>query len=103
MYWVLVAVLAGVTGQDAGPSRVTDAPRPAPRASHAAGNAARGVLRPVAVVNGTPLFSDRLESAVAALLPYESFHRNVSTDKLAELRRQALAGLVDDELQYQDA
>jgi parvulin-like peptidyl-prolyl isomerase len=57
----------------------------------------------VAYVNGTPIMSDRLDMTVNALIPQESFHRSVSPEKVAELRRTALQSLVDEELQYQDA
>ena len=71
--------------------------------SHAVSPAARPPVREVARVNGTPLMSDRLEAAVGALIPMESSHRNVSAEKMAALRRQALQTMVDDELQYQEA
>ncbi len=60
--------------------------------------------RPVeaARVNGVPIMSDRLDAALHRLIPFESFHRNVSAEKVDELRRQALGDLVDDELRYQD-
>lgn len=58
---------------------------------------------PVAYVNGTPIMSDRLELAVNALIPQESFHRSVSAEKVEALRQQALDGLLNDELQYQHA
>jgi len=56
----------------------------------------------VARVNGVPIAGDRLTLAVNALLPLESFHRNVSADKLTALRQKALDGLIDEELRYQD-
>ena len=58
--------------------------------------------REVARVNGTRLMSDRLEAAVNALVPQESFHRSVPADKLAAIREQALRSIVDGELIYQD-
>ena len=72
---------------------------PSAQASVPAGSFAR----PVAYVNATPIMSDRLELAVNALIPQQSFHRTVKADTLAEIRRTALERLVDDELQYQDA
>jgi len=57
----------------------------------------------VAFVNGTPIRRDRLDLAVNALIPQASFHRGVSPERIADLRRTALDTLVDEELQYQDA
>lgn len=59
--------------------------------------------RPVAIVNGTALMSDRLQAVVNMMLPAESFHQKVSAEKAADVRRRALAQIVDEELQYQDA
>ena len=36
------------------------------------------------------------------LIPAESFHRNVSAEKMASLRQKAVQQLIDDELAYQD-
>ena len=58
----------------------------------------RPAVHEVARVNGVTLTSDRLDSAVSALVPMESFHRNVSPEKMAALRQKALGQLVDDEL-----
>ena len=77
-----------------------DTQRPWP--SHAT-TEGRPVASTVAIVNGVPLKSDRLDAAVAALLPLESFHRNIAPARLAELRKKALAQIVDEELQFQDA
>lgn len=88
MPWALIFALAA-SAQQAWPSHAREAPPQAPRV--------------VAVVNGTALLSDRLEAAVQALLPYESFHRNVSAEKLDDVRQRALIQIVNDELQYQDA
>ncbi|MEW6365868.1 MAG: peptidylprolyl isomerase [Acidobacteriota bacterium] len=57
----------------------------------------------VARVNGAPIALDRLTSAMNALMPIASFHRNVSVEKLAEIRSKALQNVIDEELQYQDA
>ena len=62
----------------------------------------RAETHEVARVNGAVIMSDRLETAVAALIPRESFHRNVSAEKQAALREQALQSLVDDELEFQE-
>lgn len=56
----------------------------------------------VARVNGVPVTSSRLAAALSALIPQESFHRNVSPEKLATLRERALSTVIDDELAYQD-
>ncbi len=60
-------------------------------------------LRIVARVNDVPITSDRLEAAVSTLIPVTSFHRNLSPEKLAEIRRKALDNVIDEELQYQEA
>jgi len=77
---------------------------PAPWARSGLGPSASG--RPpastVARVNGVPITGDRLQLAINALLPLESFHRQVKPEALAALRQKALQHLVDEELQYQD-
>lgn len=83
---MLLALMAAAA-QQAWPSHVAEASRPAA----------------VAVVNGVTLRSDRVDAAVSTLLPLESFHQNVSADKVAELRKKALVQIVDEELQYQDS
>lgn len=71
-------------------------------ASHTVAGSTRAVSHEVVRVNGVRLMSDRLDAAVAALIPSESFHRNVSAEKLASIRQKAVQKLVDDELAYQD-
>lgn len=71
--------------------------------SHQVGGSARPPVHEVARVNGRPLGSDRLDAAVGALIPAESFHRNVSAEKMSALRRRALQTLVDEELEYQES
>lgn len=56
----------------------------------------------VASVNGTAITSDRLSAALSVLIPQESFHRTVSAERMAALRREALDRIVDEELAYQD-
>lgn len=86
--WAMLLTLITADTQRAWPSHVSETVRPAPR--------------PVAVVNGVTLQSDRLEAAVSALLPMESFHQGVGADKVAALRQKALVQIVEEELQYQD-
>lgn len=91
----VVALLIGVS-----PAMVAAAgQRPVP--SRAGNGPTRPAAHEVARVNGTPIMSDRLDAALAALIPMESFHGNVRAEKRAALRRQALQSLVDDELEYQ--
>jgi hypothetical protein len=85
--WVLLLTLLGADAQRAWPSHATAPPAP----------------RIVAVVNGVELRSDRLDTAANALLPYESFHRNVSVEQVTAIRKKALTQVVDEELQYQEA
>jgi parvulin-like peptidyl-prolyl isomerase len=89
MTWAILLALLAADGQRAWPSHPV------------AAGAVR--TRAVATVNGVSLKSDRLDAAVGALLPFESFHQNVPAEKLAEVRKKALAQIVDEELQYQDA
>lgn len=85
-----VLVVLAVTGAAAQvPSHQTDRP---PRAE----------ARVVARVNGVALTQARLDAALGVLIPFESFHRSVSPAKLAELRRQALDTIVEEELEYQE-
>jgi hypothetical protein len=92
---VQIGVVLGLSVLNAGSP--IDAASASPRRQPSPGRQA------VAYVNGVPIMSDRLELTVNALIPQESFHRNVSPDKVAEFRRTALQTLVDEELQYQDA
>jgi parvulin-like peptidyl-prolyl isomerase len=69
--------------------------------SHAAAGA-RPPAREVARVNGVSLTSARLNAALNALIPLESFHRGVGAGKLDELRKKALDRIVAEELQYQE-
>ncbi len=62
----------------------------------------RSPAHEVARVNGVPLMSDRLDIALRALIPMESFHQSVSPAKIDQLRDRALNNLVDEELRYQD-
>ncbi len=87
---VLVVAVPPVAAQQPVPSHA-----PAPAASAAA-------TTDVARVNGVAVTSDRLAAALSALIPQESFHRNVDARRMAELRTQALSSVVDDELAYQD-
>lgn len=86
--WALLLTLVAGDAQRAWPSHAIDT--------------VPAAVRPVAIVNGVTLKSDRLEAAVGQLLPLESFHQNVSADKMASLRQRALVQVVDEELQYQD-
>ena len=73
-----------------------------PVASHGTAAARPAAARVVARVNGAPITSDRLDAALNRLIPFESFHRNVSTATVERLRGKALDGLIDEELRYQD-
>jgi peptidyl-prolyl cis-trans isomerase C len=74
----------------------------APLASHVSAGTGRSAGREVARVNGVALGPDRLDAALRGLLPLESFHRNVSPDRVAALRSQALQDVINEELQYQE-
>ncbi|MGE0449371.1 MAG: peptidylprolyl isomerase [Vicinamibacterales bacterium] len=88
---VLPLASAMVTAQRAVPSHEPSSPRPA-----------TATVPGVARVNGVAISKDRLDAAVSALVPQESFHRSVKPEKMAELRAKALATLIDEELAYQD-
>lgn len=77
------------------------AERPVPSHSSTTPTAV-ATVRDVARVNGVAVTSDRLSAALANLIPQESFHRNVSVDRMAEFRQQALSSVIDEELEYQD-
>lgn len=53
-------------------------------------------------MNGVAVTSDRVAAALSALIPQESFHRNVSADRMSALRTQALSSVIDEELIYQE-
>jgi parvulin-like peptidyl-prolyl isomerase len=57
----------------------------------------------VARVNGVAIVNGDLQAAMDTRLPMSSYHRNVSPEKQAELRREALDSLIDEELRYQEA
>jgi peptidyl-prolyl cis-trans isomerase C len=73
-----------------------------PVASHGTAAAQLPAVRVVARVNDAPITSDRLDSALRRVIPFESFHRNVSAETVERLRGKALEGLVDEELRYQE-
>ena len=59
--------------------------------------------RVVARVNGAPIQAAELDAALNTVIPLSSYHQNVKPEKLAEMRTQALDGLIDEELRYQEA
>ena len=71
--------------------------------SHKAAPTNRQAPSVVARVNGAAIASGELQAAMDARLPLTSYHQNVSPEKLAELRREALDSLIDEELRYQEA
>jgi len=73
-----------------------------PVAPHATAASAHPLVREEGRVNGVPLMSDRLDAALNALIPTESFHRNVGPETLAALRQRALQNVIDEELHYQE-
>jgi len=58
---------------------------------------------PVAFVNGAPLLADRLQAAINEVMPYGVYHVGASPERVAEIRKQALDRIIDEELQYQEA
>jgi parvulin-like peptidyl-prolyl isomerase len=57
----------------------------------------------VAVVNGAPITAGMLDEAIDRLVPRATYHGNVSEERRAEYRDQALEDVITMELQYQDA
>ncbi len=57
----------------------------------------------VARVNGAAITAAELEEAVNRLVPRATYHGAVSEEKRSEYREKALDGLLNQELQYQDA
>jgi parvulin-like peptidyl-prolyl isomerase len=82
---VLAAQLAPV------PSHATRSSRPA------------ATTAVVARVNGVALHADQLDAAMQTVIPLASYHQNVKPEKMDELRKRALDGLIDEELRYQEA
>lgn len=81
----------------------TAAPLALVLATSMAALAAAADVREVARVNGVPITADRVDRALNALVPMETFHRSIKADKLAELRAKALRNVIEEELRYQDA
>jgi len=75
--------------------------RPLP--SHRNDAPTRATSTVVARVNGVAIRSEELKVAIEARLPLASYHRNISPDALAQVRRDALDGLIDEELKFQEA
>ncbi|HJZ76747.1 MAG TPA: peptidylprolyl isomerase [Vicinamibacterales bacterium] len=73
----------------------------APVPSHIPGRAQPADV--VAVVNGATIRAGDLDAAMNTVVPLSSYHQNLKPQKLDELRRQALDGLIDEELKYQEA
>jgi parvulin-like peptidyl-prolyl isomerase len=57
----------------------------------------------VARVNGVPIHADDVDAAMHTVIPLTLYHQNVKPEKMDELRKRALDGLIDEELRYQDA
>lgn len=57
----------------------------------------------IARVNGVAIGRAELEAAMQARLPLASYHRNIPPEKIEAVRREALDGLIDEELRYQEA
>jgi peptidyl-prolyl cis-trans isomerase C len=57
----------------------------------------------VAVVGGAAITADDLDLRLSQILPLESYHGHVSSDRLVSLKRAALDELVLDELIYREA
>jgi parvulin-like peptidyl-prolyl isomerase len=71
--------------------------------SHGSAATNRDGAAVVAHVNGVAIREADVQAAVDSRLPLSSYHRNVSPEKLAEIRSQALDSLIDEELRYQEA
>ncbi len=56
-----------------------------------------------AKVNGAEISEALVDEAVAKKLPFAGFHRNISDEKMAAMRKEALEELVNDELFFQAA
>jgi len=74
-----------------------------PVASHATGASGAVSGDVEAVVNDTPIRTSDVDAAMNTIVPLTSYHQAVKPEKLAELRGQALDGLIDEELRYQEA
>ncbi|PYR91655.1 MAG: hypothetical protein DMF84_16110 [Acidobacteria bacterium] len=81
------------------PSHRPSAPMPAHQSSRPPSTEPAVVAR----VNGASIGAGDLEAALNTVIPLSSYHQNVKPEKLQDLRKQALDGLIDEELRYQDA
>ena len=79
---------------------VDSPPAEKPVASH---DTAPPKPEPVVFVNDAPLMSDRLAAKINELFPFGQFHDGARAERRAEIHRQALEQIVDEELQYQEA
>lgn len=57
----------------------------------------------LARVNGVPITAAAIEAEIDRMIPRMSFHGTVSEETRSEFREKALATLIDQELQHQDA
>lgn len=65
-----------------------------------AGEATKAVV----TVNGVDLYDSELNQEIQKLVPMEAtFHNTMSDEKVKSIREKAIASLVEQELQYQDA
>lgn len=100
--WLLVVSFApasAVAGQTPVPSH-----QQAPRRGQAPAKPATPQKPPlVAFVNDVPLRADRLQAAMNELMPYGAYHVGARPERVAEIRKQALDRIIDEELQFQEA
>jgi parvulin-like peptidyl-prolyl isomerase len=74
-----------------------------PVPSHQPRRAASPPNAVAARVNGVAIGVEDVDAALNTVIPLNSYHQNVTPEKLDELRMQALDGLIDEELRYQEA
>ena len=90
------APVASHAGTAAQPAAVAQSKPAAPAAG-------RPKYSTVATVNGVALLEDRLMAAMNEVMPYGAYHAGAKPERIAEIRKQALDKLIDEELQYQEA
>ncbi|HKB09033.1 MAG TPA: peptidylprolyl isomerase [Vicinamibacterales bacterium] len=73
----------------------------APVPSHQSGRAAAADV--VALVNGAAIRAGDVEAAMNTIVPMTAYHQSLKPEKLASVRTQAIDGLIDEELRYQEA
>src|SRR4051812_6350906 len=85
------------------PAAAQLAPVPSHRPSQRPSQSRPAGAAVVARVNGVAIAAADVEAALNTVIPLSSYHENVKPEKREELRQQAIEGLIEEELRYQEA